>query len=183
MSTVAISGRRIQVNVFPAYRPQMAAPWLRRAAQQALVEGQAAQGSGGPPRYRALSLTIADDATIRRLNRDYRGLDEATDVLAFAFDHPGVYEGEGVPPPAADVPFLAVPEEEGFAGEVIVSFPQCQRQAAEGGHSPDDEMALLVAHGVLHLLGYDHATPEEEQAMQALERRILSKLGIQDPRQ
>lgn len=186
MTSATISGRRIQVNVFPAYRKQAAAPWLRRVALQALMNGQSVQSNGTHPKYRALSLTIADDDTVRTLNRDYRGLDETTDVLAFAFDHPGHYEGENAPPVAEDVHFISAPDapesNDGFAGEVIVSYPQCFRQAEAGGHSVQDELALLITHGVLHLLGYDHAEPPEEQAMQALERRTLSQLAIRDPR-
>ncbi len=184
MTAATISGRRIQVNVFPAYRKQAAVPWLRRVAQGALILGQSAQDSGAPL-YRALSLTIADDETVRSLNRHYRGLDEATDVLAFAFDHPGEYEGDGPAPVVEDVPFVSAPEaptSRGFAGEVVVSYPQCQRQAQAAGHSAQDELALLITHGVLHLLGYDHAEPQEEQSMQAVEQRILTQLGIQDPR-
>ncbi|MBI4310835.1 MAG: rRNA maturation RNase YbeY [Chloroflexi bacterium] len=179
MTAAAISGRRIQVAVFPPFRRLAAAPWLRRVARQALIQGQPEVGK----RYRALSLTIADDDTIRMLNRNYRGLDETTDVLAFAFDHPGEYEGENAPPSAADVPFITAPgERDDFAGEVIVSYPQCRRQALASGHADHDELALLIAHGVLHLLGYDHAEPLEEQAMQAVEGRILAELGVRDPR-
>lgn len=188
MTTPTISGRRIQVNVFPAYRkPRLVGvPWLRRVAQLSLIIGQSggqSQTPGGEPLYRALSLTIADDATVRSLNRDYRGVDEVTDVLAFSFDHPGEYEGEGDAPVVEHVPFVTAPEAAlGFAGEVIVSYPQCQRQAQAAGHPAQDELALLITHGVLHLLGYDHAEPQEEQAMQAHERAALSQLGIRDPR-
>ncbi|MBI4339330.1 MAG: rRNA maturation RNase YbeY [Chloroflexi bacterium] len=184
MKTAASPARRIPVQVFPAYRRGLSVPWLRRLAQQALALGQP-MPKGGPPRYRGLSLTIADDDTVRRLNRDYRGLDEPTDVLAFAFDHPGEFQGEGPSPTATDVPFILPPSDDadqGFAGEVIVSYPQCQRQAQAGGHPAQDEMALLIAHGVLHLLGYDHGAPEEEATMQALEGRILAQLGARDPR-
>ncbi|MBI4201513.1 MAG: rRNA maturation RNase YbeY [Chloroflexi bacterium] len=182
MNTVASSSRRIQVNVFPAYRRQAPVPWLRKVAHEALLLGQSPGRPALRKQYRGLSLTIADDNTVRRLNAQYRGLDEPTDVLSFAFDHPGEYEGDGPPPMAEAVEFMAPPEQEDFAGEVILSYPQCRRQAEAGGHAVTDELALLIAHGVLHLLGYDHAEAREEQAMQALEQRILAGLGIHDPR-
>ena len=173
--------RRIDVHVFPAFRREITVPWLRRVAERALAAGSTAVPGEDTPRaaYRSLSLVIADDPTILRLNRDYRGLDEPTDVLAFASDHAGEYEGGGEPPPSgASDEFITAPEEEGFAGEVIVSYPQCLRQAAEHSHSASQELALLITHGVLHLLGYDHATPEEEQAMNTRTQTALATLGL-----
>lgn len=173
--------RRIDVQVFPAFRREITVPWLRRVAERALATGvSSASGEDTPgTSYRSLSLVIADDPTILRLNRDYRGLDEPTDVLAFASDHAGEYEGEGTPPSSeASDQFITAPEEQGFAGEVIVSYPQCLRQAAEHGHSAVQELALLITHGVLHLLGYDHATPEEEQEMNAITQQALAALGL-----
>ena len=173
-----MAGRRIDVQVFPEFRRGLSVPWLRRVAEQALSQGNSARTHTYPP-SRGLSLAIADDETVRRLNHDYRGLDETTDVLAFSFDHPGEYQGEDAPPlPASQEPFITAPEDDGFAGEVIVSYPQCLRQAAAQGHSPHDELALLITHGVLHLLGHDHATPEEEQAMKSMENATLSALSI-----
>ena len=170
-----MAGRRIEVQVFPEFRRELSVPWLRRVAQQALSQGEASNGSAS----RSLSLAIADDETVRRLNHDYRGLDETTDVLAFAFDHPGEYQGEDVPSlPASQEPFITAPEGDGFAGEVIVSYPQCLRQATAQGHSPSDELALLITHGVLHLLGHDHATLQEKRAMKSIEQQALAALGI-----
>ena len=173
--------RRIDVQVFPAFRGELSVPWLRRIVEQALSQGSAAapgQADDTPP-PRELSLVVADDETLRSLNRDYRGLDETTDVLAFAFDHPGHYEGEGTPPsPVSHDPFVTAPEDARFTGEVVVSYPQCLRQAAAQGHAPHDELALLITHGVLHLLGYDHATPQQERDMKARERTALAALGI-----
>lgn len=176
-----MAGRRIQVQVFPAYRREIAVPWVRRVAQEALAQGTHArpERAVGGLRRHSLSLVIVDDETVQRLNHAYRGLDETTDVLAFAFDHPGHYEGEGTPPPVTGKEqFITPPEGEGFIGEVIVSYPQCVRQAAAQGHASLEELALLITHGVLHLLGYDHGTPAEEVAMKARERQALANLGI-----
>lgn len=179
-----MAGQRIEVQVLSAFRKELPVPWLRRIAKEALTAGiAAAAGEGGrSPGYRSLSLVIADDDTVKGLNRDYRGLDEATDVLAFSSDYPGEYQGEGEPPSQGDdEPFVTPPEDDGFAGEVIVSYPQCLRQAAEHGHSAAQEMALLITHGVLHLLGYDHGTPQDEGVMKPLEVKILAKLGFAGP--
>ena len=189
-----MAGRRIEVQVFPEFRRELSVPWLRHVAEQALSQETSARThiypppegedkGGGRSPSRSLSLVIADDETVRRLNHDYRGLDETTDVLAFAFDHPGEYQGDDAPPlPASQEPFITAPEDDGFAGEVIVSYPQCLRQATAQGHSPHDELALLITHGVLHLLGHDHATPEEEQAMKSIEQKTLATLGMAEAR-
>ena len=141
-------------------------------AQQALEAGHSTTNA-------SLSLALADDEAVRRLNRDYRGLDETTDVLAFAFHHPGHYEGEGDPPPIPeDDPFMTAPQEEDFLGEVVISYPQCVRQAQAEGREVDEELALLVTHGVLHILGYDHLTPDEERIMHEREAAALATVGL-----
>ena len=145
---------------------------LRRLAGQALEAG------GGSPEA-TLSLALADDITVRRLNRDYRGLDETTDVLAFAFHYPGHYQGDGDPPVTShDEPTMPVPDQQRYLGEVIISYPQCVRQANAQGHDVARELAHLLAHGILHLLGYDHLSPEEERVMQEREATALAGSGF-----
>jgi probable rRNA maturation factor len=133
-----------------------------------------------------LSLVIADDDTLRRLNKDYRGLDEVTDVLSFSPVHQGHWQGEGEPPSRPDdgLAFVLPPDEPRHLGEVFISFPQVQRQAAAGPAGLQQELALLVTHGVLHLLGFDHVVPSAEADMRAREKEILSayfdKVGLDD---
>ena len=172
MSAGAVASHQIDVRIFPAFRGKASGPRLRLVAQQALLAGHG-------PTNASLSLALADDETVRRLNRDYRGLDETTDVLAFAFHHPGHYEGEGDPPtiPEND-PFVTAPQGEDLLGEVIISYPQCARQAQSEGRSVDEELALLVTHGVLHILGYDHLTPDEESVMRERETAALAGAGL-----
>ena len=159
---------RIQVQIFPEFQGTAAASSLRRLAEHALDAAREHEG-------KALGLVLADDETVRRLNRDYRGLDETTDVLAFAFHHPGHYEGEGEPPRVSNgEAFVTLPLKESFLGEVIISFPQGVRQAREHGHPVIEELALLVTHGVLHLLGYDHLSPQEERLMKEREAAALA---------
>ena len=149
--------------------------WLRGVAKAALdvaLEGtETAQ----------MSLLITDDDTVRNLNARFRGLDEVTDVLSFSADHPGHWEGEAEPPEdTGGFDFVMPPGEPAPLGEVIVSYPQAQRQAQERGAPLEHEMALLVVHGVLNLTGHDHLDPEETALMQSKERTALATLNIQN---
>ncbi|MFO0682940.1 MAG: rRNA maturation RNase YbeY [Sandaracinus sp.] len=97
-----------------------------------------------------LSLVLTDDPTIHALNRDYRKKDKPTDVLAFALREGPYAELAGA-----------------MLGDVVVSLDTAARQAREKKHSLEREVTMLVAHGLLHLLGYDHATRTEERRMTA----------------
>lgn len=108
----------------------------------------------------ALSLVLTDDEQIRQLNRDYRGIDAPTDVLSF-----DVHERD----PETGCLYL---------GEIIISLPYAAKQAQRGGHSLQEETQLLVIHGVLHLLGYDHAEAKEKKAMWADQAAILEELNL-----
>ena len=117
-----------------------------------------------------LGLVITDDETVRRLNRQHRGLDETTDVLAFALTE------MALPLPQDSTPFIMPPDGMLHLGEVIISCTQALRQAEEHGHSLEEELALLIVHGVLHLLGHDHANPEGERRMRAAETEVLRRV-------
>ncbi len=107
-------------------------------------------------------LTLTGDEHLREYNRRYRGLDEPTDVLAFAAREK-----------PSDQRFQAPPGTEDWLGDIVISLPRARRQAHEAGHSVNDEVRLLAVHGFLHLLGYDHATPADDAAMTTLTNRIL----------
>jgi probable rRNA maturation factor len=113
-----------------------------------------------------VTLVIANDELLHQLNRDYRSIDAPTDVLSFAAQE----EAEG-----QDV-FVSAPEAQNYLGDVVISFPTAERQAAAVGHSVAEELSLLAVHGVLHLLGYDHASEEEEADMWARQSQILASL-------
>jgi probable rRNA maturation factor len=130
--------------------------WLRRAVKLTLVY----TGISSPVE---LGLVIAGDETVHELNRSYRSVDSTTDVIAFALSERG----------AKAEPFVTPPDDVIHLGEVIISYPQTKRQANEQRHSLERELALLVAHGVLHLLGYDHELPEQARKMKAMESRVL----------
>lgn len=102
----------------------------------------------------ALTVVVTGDAALRRLNRDFAGLDAPTDVLSFAADE--------------------APE---YLGDVIVSLPRARAQARRGRHPLVDELRLLVIHGVLHLLGHDHHSPAQRERMWAIQARALRKVG------
>jgi probable rRNA maturation factor len=108
-------------------------------------------------------ITLTGDEHLREYNRRYRGLDEATDVLAFA--------AQEAP---ADQRFQAPPGTEHWLGDIVISLPTARRQARAAHHSMNDEVRLLAVHGFLHLLGYDHARSEEETRMQELTNRVLA---------
>lgn len=112
-----------------------------------------------------VGVIFADDAYIRGLNREYRGIDAATDVLSFALD-----EGEE--------PMVSGGPEETLLGDIIISLETAGRQAEEFGHSLEREVAYLTVHGMLHLVGYDHEEEEDRTAMRRQEENILSQLGI-----
>jgi probable rRNA maturation factor len=113
-----------------------------------------------------LGVALADDAELRRLNRDYRGRDTPTNVLAFPAWEPGTR----VPP---DAPVLL--------GDVVLAFETVAREAAEQDKPFADHFRHLIVHGVLHLLGYDHVTQDEAATMETLETAILITLGVPDP--
>ena len=112
-----------------------------------------------------VSLVFTDSERVRQLNRDYRGVDQPTDVLAFYMR----------PQKGSDSPFANPPDGVAYLGEVVISCPQALAQAREQGHSAQRELALLVIHGVLHLLGYDHEESREPKNMRTREKELLKK--------
>lgn len=115
-----------------------------------------------------VGVLITDDEGIRALNRDYRGLDQATDVLSFSVFEKG--EGE---------PELDVSEEYPLVlGDIVISAETAVKQSKQYGHSIQRELVFLVTHGMLHLLGYDHKDSENEDVMRDKQRTILEKLNL-----
>jgi probable rRNA maturation factor len=149
----------------PAWRRALpgAASLLRRAARAALAaeagprRGPAPGRGTQPPAPGEVTVLLADDAAVRALNARHRGRNAPTDVLAFPNDAPGVL------------------------GDVVLAYETTAADAAAEGKRLADHAAHLVVHGVLHLLGHDHARAAEARRMEAAERRILASLGIADP--
>ena len=111
----------------------------------------------GPPH---VSISVTDDAALRELNRDFRGLDKPTDVLSF-----GSAEATLGSVNQDDDGFVTAPDQTPTLGDIVISFDMASRQADSAGRPVEHELALLAAHGVLHLLGFDHATPADEAVM------------------
>ncbi len=114
-----------------------------------------------------LAVMLTDDPGIRTLNNNWRKLDKATNVLSFPPPHPG-----STPQPG-DAPRLL--------GDIAIAFETARREADDENKPFDHHLSHLAIHGFLHLLGYDHETDDEAEAMEDLERRILAQLGIPDP--
>jgi probable rRNA maturation factor len=109
-----------------------------------------------------LTVMLTSDEMIRRLNAQYRNLDEVTDVLSF-------------PQQEGDQDFVPAPDGVLHLGDISVSVPQAARQAVESDQALQQELALLIVHGALHLAGYDHADPQQEKEMRERERAALSQ--------
>lgn len=127
---------------------------LRRAASKCLEF----EGFLSPAE---VSIVLVDDPRIQAMNRQYRGLDRPTDVMAFS-------QLEGV---SVESPGLPV-----FLGDIVISVETAQRQAEENGLSAHEELDLLVVHGILHLLGYDDETDAGASEMRRHEKLVLDKL-------
>lgn len=113
-----------------------------------------------------VSITFCDDEKIRELNKKFRNIDKATDVLSFPlFDEDGL---DGF-----------VPEMECMLGDIVISLERARAQAEEFGHSYEREAAFLAVHSVLHLLGYDHETGEEDELdMRRRQSDVMKKIGL-----
>jgi probable rRNA maturation factor len=149
---------QIGIHVEEKFRGLVDGGWIKKIVQQIL------KAEGVAPPYE-VSLVFTDSETVKQLNRDYRGVDEPTDVLAFYM----------LPQKEADDSFALPPDGVTRLGEVIISYSQAVAQAREQGHSPEKELALLVIHGILHLTGYDHKEPEKESKMREKERELLER--------
>jgi probable rRNA maturation factor len=170
MAEAARPRYEVSVRIEAPFRGRLDSRALRRLAVRVLrAEGVA------PPAE--VGLVVTDDETLRDLNHRYLGLDEPTDVLSFG------HEPASQPfDPSASLrtgrlraePFVTPPDGVRRLGEVILSYPTAERQAREAGHSVREEAAHLVVHGLLHLLGYDHADPEDERRMRAREEDLLA---------
>ncbi len=126
---------------------------LGRAALQALsYAGREQDGD--------LTILLTDDKQLQQLNQQFMNVDAPTDVLSFPED------------------YVDPDTETRYIGDILISYPRSLEQAQAGGHPVEAEVQLLVVHGVLHLLGYDHANPDEKKEMWAIQDKILAHLGI-----
>lgn len=107
-----------------------------------------------------ITVIVCDDEFIHLYNKDYRGVDKATDVLSFPSDE------------------IDPESNERYLGDILISLDHAQSQSDEAKHPLLEEIAMLAVHGTLHLLGYDHSTAEEKAEMWGLQKENLSKMGV-----
>lgn len=150
-----MSGLALNVTVTRGVRAPVRAAWLRGVLQAAATLPEVAARLTPEA---ALTVRVTGDRELRRLNREFLGEDAVTDVLSFP-------AGEDTAEP-------------GYLGDLALSWPAVVRQAAEFGHPVEVEAALLCVHGLLHLLGWDHAGAAEEQEMWRLTRAALAAAGV-----
>jgi len=120
------------------------------------------------PEKSELSLLLVDDSYIQELNSIYRGQNSVTDVLSFAMNEL-----------SEDEPDFDFSNELNVLGDIVISLEKAQSQSEEYGHSLNRELGFLVAHGMLHLMGFDHETEAEEKVMRELEEKILQSVKLE----
>jgi probable rRNA maturation factor len=153
----------ITIDIDLEYKGLVSPDLLRRAAAGTLTQAGASPSA-------ELTIVVAGDEQIHGLNRRYLGEDAPTDVLSFpSSPDPGLNQGLG---------FVTAPEAAAYLGDVIISYPRAREQAAAAGHPVEAELQLLVVHGVLHLLGYDHLETDEKARMWAIQGQVLRNLGL-----
>jgi probable rRNA maturation factor len=123
---------------------------------------------GSIPKNTELSILLVDNSYIKDLNYVYRHVNSATDVLSFAMNE--LTEGE---------PAFTFTNEVNVLGDIVISLEKAVEQSKEYGHSFERELGFLVAHGLLHLLGYDHENETEAKVMQELEKKILQAAKLE----
>lgn len=148
---------KLGIEIDEEFQKHLGEEWLQGLVESCLT-------ARGLDSEAELSLLITSDETVRDLNQRYRGINETTDVLSFALT-----EGEN----SDSTIFITPPDGILHLGEVIISYPQAAKQAKDNSHRIEQELALLIIHGVLHLLGYDHDEPDREREMRKLEQEIL----------
>jgi len=145
----------VDIQISESFQSQINAALLENAAQVALHH-QAV------PDNAELSIVVTGNEQLQQLNKQFRDVDAPTDVLSF----PAQYVN-----PENQAPYL---------GDVLISYPRAESQALAAGHNINAEIQLLVVHGILHLLGHDHAAADETVRMWTAQGEILDKLGIGD---
>lgn len=137
--------------------------WIGKLEQLLQLAADTERVSSG-----VVSLSFVDDATIQKLNKEYRGIDHPTDVLSFAMedehdDEEIIHDDEEI---------------EQMLGDIVISVPTAKEQSVAYGHSLEREIGFLFVHGFLHLIGYDHQDEVAEDAMFTLQETILQKAGL-----
>ena len=153
---VSLSHMEINALIDIEYKKQVKSVWLKKIARQIQVAEKVSVKS-------EMGLVITGDEKIHELNLKYLEEDRPTDVLSFPLNE----QLDTAPD------FVSVPDGKVHLGDIIISYPTAARQAEEHHHSVEREIAILLIHGILHLLGYDHDVPERKTVMKNREAAIL----------
>jgi probable rRNA maturation factor len=143
----------IDIFISDPYIESVQAQLLENAVQFVLAHQ-------GLPSECELTVLVEDDERVHELNLQFLGIDAPTDVLSFPSDEIDPESGNR------------------YLGDIIISYPKALAQSQQAGHTVESELQLLVVHGCLHLLGYDHAEEGEKQKMWAVQAEILQELGV-----
>jgi probable rRNA maturation factor len=153
----------INILIDNEFKKKVTKRWLTLVAEQVLKEEKTGSNV-------ELGILITNQAKVHELNRTYRNINRPTDVLSFYM----------IPEPAQkNDTFITAPDNIQHLGEVVISYPQAVLQARENKHAVKKEITILLIHGILHLLGYDHEKPPDEQRMKPREVAILNLMGEQ----
>jgi probable rRNA maturation factor len=145
----------IFIEIAATLEPEISSEKVETAAAEALLHQSA-------PVEAELTIVLSDDAQLQQLNSQWMGVDAPTDVLSFPSEETDPESGNR------------------YLGDVLISVQRAAEQAAAGGHSAEAEVQLLVVHGILHLLGHDHADADEKARMWQAQGEILSRIGLRN---
>ena len=162
---------QVNIQIFEEFNDTVSPEWILTVVKSVLsIEPEWSR--------ECVSVVIADDENVAELNRAHRGLNETTDVLSFSNRHSGKYYGDEEERASwdDDAQFVLPPGFSAGLGEVIVSYPQVRRQAKEAAHTAQKELAIILAHGILHLLGYDHERQSEAAEMFSIQDQAITAL-------
>ena len=148
----------MDITINASFKPDMVAQLPLRELAEFVIAAE------GKPTNSEVSISFVEDAEIARLNAEYRGIAGTTDVLSFECDN---LDDEFATLASADIPYEL--------GDVVIAVDVCERQAPEYGNTFQEEIELLLTHGLLHLCGYDHIEDDEAEVMEARERDLLAK--------
>ena len=143
----------ININILNSFESEVDPSLLEKAAQTTLKYHRDTITS-------SLSLVLSDDDHLLQLNQQFKDIDSPTDVLSF--------QGDYIDPDSKTH----------YLGDVVISFTRAEAQATNAGHSVESELQLLVVHGILHLLGYDHVEDHDKARMWSAQSEILARLGV-----
>mgnify|MGYP001372123960 CR=1 FL=1 len=155
----------VDIQISPTFSKRITRSWISRVMKQIVGEKYRSQDI-------EISVVITDDEVMKNLNLKFMGYDETTDVLAFPMEDKADTNTETY------IQFPSIYDHNTQLGEIIISYPQAKRQASLAKKTIKSELLLLLVHGFLHLLGYDHAYPVEKEDMWRKQDEIIATISV-----